>query len=164
MSLASRLHALWPGGRSRCRRRRFDPCNRWSRWRSMARRADANGARCHRLRGERARFEDRNLRQCRPDHSGGHFGIRRGCARGTPDQRWYSRRTRPLDLIGSQGLPRTSTASRHVTRWLVRRARIDVRAGSFDARLEQWTTLGVYARTKLLELLAEGICDHLRSP
>lgn len=29
--------------------------------------------------------------------------------------------------------------------------------GGFDERLEQWTTLGVYARTKLLELLAEGI-------
>jgi hypothetical protein len=35
--------------------------------------------------------------------------------------------------------------------------------GGFDARLEQWTTLGVYARTKLLELSAEGIPDHLRS-
>jgi hypothetical protein len=26
--------------------------------------------------------------------------------------------------------------------------------GGFDASLEQWTTLGVYARTKLLELLS----------
>ena len=32
--------------------------------------------------------------------------------------------------------------------------------GGFDARLEQWTTLGVHARTKLLELLDEGIRDH----
>jgi len=32
--------------------------------------------------------------------------------------------------------------------------------GGFDASLEQWTTLGVHARTKtkLLELLSEGTC------
>jgi hypothetical protein len=35
--------------------------------------------------------------------------------------------------------------------------------GGFDASLKQWTTLGVYARTKLPELLAQGLCD-LRSP
>jgi hypothetical protein len=29
--------------------------------------------------------------------------------------------------------------------------------GGLDASLEQWITLGVYARTKPLELLSEGI-------
>src|SRR5437588_412728 len=121
----------------------------------MARRTDANDARCHRLRGERARFEDRNLRECRPDHPGGHHGVCRGCAHRTPDQRWHSHHAGPLDLMGSH-VPNANIDG-ITTRYEVVGSGPPVlmfSPGGFDASLEKWTTLGVYARTKLLDRLS----------
>ncbi len=96
---------------------------------------------------------DRDVCERRPNHARRHHGLRRGCARRAPDQGRHSGQTG--SLIGSH-VP-TAVIDGITTRYEVVGSGpplLMFAPGGFDATLEKWTTLGSYARIKLL--------DHLR--
>src|SRR6185503_4581899 len=102
-----------------------------------------------RLRGERARLQGRDLRQRRARDARCDHGLRRGRAREPPDQGRHSREARGLTMA-------TATIDGIATRYEVKGSGPPLpmyAPGGFDATVEKWTSLGVYARVKLMDHL-----------
>src|SRR5438067_2020478 len=115
----------------------------------MARRPRSRAGRGHRLPGRRARRQDRALRQRRRRHVERDQILQRRRAGGAADSR--------RGAGGADGVMATAVIDGISTRYEVVGTGTPLlmfSPGGFDATLDKWTTLGVYARIRVLDHLS----------
>src|SRR5262249_4159245 len=147
---AARLPAFGTRRRSRGRPGSRHSCSRRTWRRAVARRSGPRACRRGRLRGFSARRRGRALCQCGRTHAARHQRLQRRCARRAPDSR--------SGAGDADGLMATAVIDGVTTRYEIVGSGTPLlmfSPGGFDATLEKWTTLGVYARIKILDHLSK---------
>src|SRR6185503_8725738 len=146
-----RFHELRADRRARGREGRLDSRDRRPRWRPVARRARAHGPRRHRIRRDEPRRQDGHVCERGADHAGRARRLRRRRARRAPDQGRHSREA------GGLAMP-FAVLDGINTRYEVVGSGpplLMFSPGGFDATLEKWSSLSIYAKVKPLDALAK---------